>query len=316
MQEMFLGTAIRQRRLELGLTQERLCEGICEPITISRLENGKQTPSRNRINAILERLDMPSDRFYALLSKNELELEEKQKQIVGFNLQFGQARDENKMEIRAMALEAHHELEAIMEDDDMISRQLLLRSRIILGKDDGSRFNLEERKSMLLEAIRLTSPAFDLDEIGQGLYTVEEIKIINQIATAYGRAGEHMDAIGILNQLYKYIRKHFQNMPVYQAHFQMIAFNYSKELLWVGQYSKAIEVAEEGIGICINYGSYLSLPGLLAIKAEAYHFLEQDHKSRDLYRQSYYLYKAIGDESNRECICADAKKYLGLVFDD
>lgn len=51
MQEIFLGEAIKQRRLKMGLTQEQLCEGICEPITISRLENGRQTPSRNRITA-------------------------------------------------------------------------------------------------------------------------------------------------------------------------------------------------------------------------------------------------------------------------
>ena len=30
MKEVFLGEVIRQRRLELGLTQEELCEGICE----------------------------------------------------------------------------------------------------------------------------------------------------------------------------------------------------------------------------------------------------------------------------------------------
>ena len=36
MKEIFLGEVIRQRRLELGLTQEELCEGICEPMTISK----------------------------------------------------------------------------------------------------------------------------------------------------------------------------------------------------------------------------------------------------------------------------------------
>ena len=56
MREVFLGEYMKQRRLELGLTQEELCEGICEPITISRMENGRQTPSRNRINALLQRL--------------------------------------------------------------------------------------------------------------------------------------------------------------------------------------------------------------------------------------------------------------------
>ena len=59
MKEIFLGEFIKQRRLELGLTQEQLCEGICEPMTISRIENGRQTPSRNRINALLQRLGLP-----------------------------------------------------------------------------------------------------------------------------------------------------------------------------------------------------------------------------------------------------------------
>ena len=56
MKNVFLGEYIKQRRLDLGLTQEQLCDGICEPVTLSRLENGKQTPSRNRINALLQRL--------------------------------------------------------------------------------------------------------------------------------------------------------------------------------------------------------------------------------------------------------------------
>ena len=54
MQNYKLGEYIRQRRLDLGLTQEQVCAGICESVTLSRVENGKQTPSRNRINAILQ----------------------------------------------------------------------------------------------------------------------------------------------------------------------------------------------------------------------------------------------------------------------
>lgn len=79
MREVFLGEYMKQRRLELGLTQEELCEGICEPITISRMENGRQTPSRNRINALLQRLGLPDDRYFALLSKREEEIAALQK---------------------------------------------------------------------------------------------------------------------------------------------------------------------------------------------------------------------------------------------
>ena len=35
MQNFLLGEYIRQRRLDLGLTQAEVCSGICEPITLS-----------------------------------------------------------------------------------------------------------------------------------------------------------------------------------------------------------------------------------------------------------------------------------------
>lgn len=314
MQEIFLGEVIRQKRLELGLTQEQVCEGICDPITISRIENGKQTPNRTRINAILERLDLPADRYWAMLSKNELEVEALQKKVVAYNVQFERARGDERITIRDAALEVHKQLEIAAEKNDTVSRQLILRSRVLLGKEDG-RYSFKEQQAMLLEAIRLTVPSFDLDEIGSNLYTTEEIKTINQLAMIHGWAGEHMEAIGILSQLYKYIRKHFLNIPLTQAHLNMVAFNYARELDVVGQYEKAIQIAEEGRRICLEFGHYLHLPGLLAIMAEAYHFLGEDEKSKDFYRQSYYLYKAVGDKSNRAIIQAEAQKYFDLRFD-
>lgn len=45
MKNVFLGEYIKQRRLDLGLTQEQLCDGICEPMTLSRLEMGNRPPA-------------------------------------------------------------------------------------------------------------------------------------------------------------------------------------------------------------------------------------------------------------------------------
>lgn len=33
MKKLFVGEVIRKRRMELGLKQYELCEGICEPVT-------------------------------------------------------------------------------------------------------------------------------------------------------------------------------------------------------------------------------------------------------------------------------------------
>lgn len=315
MQEMFLGEAIKKRRLELGLTQEQLCEGICEPITISRLENGKQTPSRNRINALLERLDMPADRYYALLSKHELDIDALHKEIIAYNIRTNKASAEEIPQIRALALDAHRKLEAIMDADDTLSRQLILRSSVVIGTENGP-YCFEEKISMLTDAIRMTNPRFDLDDIGRGLYTTDEIKIINQLALAYSQAEKHLNAIGIFDQLSKYIRKHFRNIPLSRAKLNIVLYNYARELRIIEQYQQAIEVAEEGQRICLNYGHYHSLPGLLAIQAECYHFLGDITKSRDFYHQAYYLMKVVGDEFNLQILSLKAKKEINLSFEN
>ncbi len=67
MEYIDIGNIIKQRRKELHITQEELCEGICEPVTISRIENGKQIPSTNTLKAILERLDLPDETLISLV---------------------------------------------------------------------------------------------------------------------------------------------------------------------------------------------------------------------------------------------------------
>lgn len=311
MKEIFLGEIIRQRRLELGLTQEQLCEGICESMTISRLERGKQTPSRNTIIAILQRLGLPDDRYYALLSKNEVAISSLEKEIVACNIQFERAIDTDKPQIRREALEKLRQLENIIDKGDTVSRQLILRSKVLLGGEDGS-MGQQEKIEALLKAIRLTSPNFDLEEINSGLYTDAEIKIINQIVAIYSALGDHYRAIDILKQLLRYIHLHLQNIPPTRAHLPLVTFNYSRELAIVGRYADAIELAQQGRDICTKYGHYQFLPDFFAIIAGCYYHIENYPQSADYYRQAYYLYKAIGDDHNRSIIQKEAKNFIHL----
>ncbi len=51
-----LGETIRDLRRQQHVTQEQLAEGICSPITVSRIENGHQMPSKAILDALLSRL--------------------------------------------------------------------------------------------------------------------------------------------------------------------------------------------------------------------------------------------------------------------
>lgn len=314
MRELFLGEYIKQERLKQGITQEQLCEGICEPITISRMENGKQTPSYNRIRAFLQRLGLPDERYVALLSKNELEIKTLQDEIRADAIRFYRAAPENRAGIRTAGLQKLEELEKLAEPDDRIIRQYIMHERATFGKPDGP-YSLEEKLELLLEALRITVPNFDLEEINLGLYSMGETTLLNQIAVTYAQMGQEKKAIDIYRQLLKYVQKHYcEGMSRYAGKFALVAHNYTHALFMVGRYDDAIEVAELGQKVCVEYAHYQFLPGLLDLMGGCYFYQGNLEKCKEYYRDAYCLYKVTGNDHDRLLLEKDAKERLGLEF--
>lgn len=311
MEQVFLGEYVRQRREDLGLTQAQLCEGICEPITISRLENGRQVPSYTRIKALLQRLGLPGSRYFALLSKNEEKIESLKKEIQSDIICFGRAANEDRPHIREQALQKLEELEQLAESDDRIIRQYILSSKASLGKLDGP-YDFEEQLDMLLEAIRLTVPRFDLEEINLDRYSIAETTVINQIARCYSHMGQKAKAIDIYRQLLKYIEKNDQGLPKYANHFCLIAHNYAINLGLEKRYQECVEIAEQGRQVCVRYGDYQFLPGFLAILAECHYFMGEKLQSARRYMGACYIYDSIGEEHNLRIIQQEMKDRLNL----
>lgn len=300
METIFIGDYIRAKRMERGLTQEELCQGICEPITISRIENGKSLPPRETINKLLQRLGQP-ERYVILLSKNEMRIEELKEEIVHCNVQ--RKKDEGRVKL--------HELEEIAEKDDKLTRQFILRSKVLLGTPEGE-YSFEEKLQMLQEAIGPTIYNFDIERVGGNIYTLEEMKIINQIALTYSDNGEHKIAVNIFRKLFEYIQKNIKNRIQSGGYLPMVAFNYSRELTLRKQYEDAIEIAEIGWQYCIDYANGQFLPGLIAIMAECYYFLDNIQKSKELYIQAYHLYGALGRQRDVDRVRKEMKEYFGI----
>ena len=312
--EVFLGEYIKNRRIELGLTQEALCEGICEPMTISRLENGRQTPSRNNINALLQRLGLPGDRYFALLNKQEQQIEHLKKEIVSCNVQHQSALEPQRSAILNKAYEKIDILEAITDTDDHLLQQFILRTKVHLGQKDGTPYSLDEQLEMLLIAIHLTVPNFDLEEINVHLYCLDEIKVINQIANLYMDKGENRKATAIFRQLLKYIQKHYQNILESAGYLPHVASNYALALYKCKYYAEALEIAELGRQSCVKFGYYDSLPNLLHTMAQCYFHLGDDEASKALFYQAYYIYRATDDYRGAALLQEDAKEYYSIPF--
>lgn len=307
MKTYFIGDLVKKRRKELGLTQEQLCEGICEPLTISRLENGKQTPSMNTLRVILQRLGMPEHKYYALTSQHESQIADLQTEIIS----------SNTLKDRKRGLQALSELEEIADPDDHLIQQFILRSKALLGKEKDGKivpYPLEEELEILFQAIRLTAPKFDIDAIYEGLYSMDEVKVINQIACVYSDLKQRKKAVDIYDQLLQYIEKHFQNILQSGGLLPLVSYNYARELNLVGRYEEAIEIAETGWKACVQYGQYHTLPATVALIAECCHFLGKDEKSKDYYKQAYYISKAIDNTGCLHTVMKEVKEYFGDDF--
>ena len=303
MQNYRLGDYIRQRRQELNLTQEQVCAGICEPVTLSRFENGRQTPSRTRINAILQRLGLPDDRYYALVTPEELEIEALKKEIVACNALKHVNEGFDKIS----------QLEKIVKPDDQITQQFILRSKVLLGGLD-KRYSSDERIQMLMQAIQMTIPNFRLSKIEDYLYTLDEMKLVNQIGNAYSLAGDNDKAADIFYRLLQYMRRHLQEMVTSNRMLPLVLYNFARSLDLLERYEESARIARNGKEACIKYGHYQILHSCLEIEAECDFFLGKKEESAERYREAFYICKVMRYEDDLQIIRNEAQKYLDIIF--
>ncbi len=307
-----IGELIRQRRIECGFSQEELCYGICEQPTMSRIENGTTTPSRSKLTALLQRLGMVGEKYYALLSENELAVANLQSEIMTCMVQRDSIAGLDKVE----------QLEQIMEKDDHILKQFILRSRVAFGKrtDNGiEKYNFEERIDLLYEAIRLTVPHFKIENIADYILGTDEIQIIGQIATSYAYEYQFTESSSIYSRLINYVESHSKTLNQEETRSPvsiLVAYNYSLSLYENNQYFEAIVVSDIGIKYSRELRNSSYLANLLFIKAYCLFHLKDFSTSKNIFLQSYYVYQAINDTESSNYVRDTIKQLFPLSIEN
>ena len=110
-----LGIIIRQRRDMLGLSQQQLCQGICDRSTLSRIERGDQVPSYYTLHALLQRLGMQEKDIRFFLSQPDFETAQLQREIVALNTRKQWLQAQQKI----------RELQALPTAADPLTRQFI-----------------------------------------------------------------------------------------------------------------------------------------------------------------------------------------------
>lgn len=161
-----------------------------------------------------------------------------------------------------------------------------------------------------MEAIHLTSPRFDLEELSKCLYYRDEVAIISKIAITYTCCGQRWKTIDILGQLLTLVLKRTPD----HSYLPLLANNYALQLALENRLEDALEISRLGRQACVKKGHYHLLPKFLHIEAECYYLAGDLNTSLELFRSAYYIYGAVMDTRNQEYLKTDAEERFQLVF--
>lgn len=285
-----IGDYIREIRLRKGYTQEDVSFGICTSATLSRIENGAQTPGRYILDKLMERLGMENSVFNIFVSKEEMELYECVQEMVR-NIADGNFEELEKQ---------IQKVEGLTKKTSHLERQYLYFAKAeLLRKKNGAS---DEVYELLMKAIHVTLPQFDgKTPLRENLLTFDEIVIINSIAFKHARE-QHLDiALKLGYWLKEYMEERMMDSKQKTAKYPVIVYNLSLWLTQTREFDKVEQVADEGVGFCIQYGNLIMLPLLLYNKACALAELDRNKEAKKYFAQSVVLFEIMKkDEKARQ----------------
>ncbi|MBO7078924.1 MAG: helix-turn-helix domain-containing protein [Bacilli bacterium] len=257
-----LGDIIRDLRKRKHMTQEQLAEGICSPVSISRIENGTQMPSSQVLDSLLSKLGTSTYQICNIYYKTD-------KQIL-----FEKNADEVAQLIKIGQIdEADTKLEELKSqiDDNSINKQyyLLLQGSIMIYQNKIS----EDLILTLKNALELTKPHFCYSDFRNMLLSVREANILSLILISYFRSDKIVDAIALGEELLSSMAKTDNHLKDYTMIRINVGINLTQCLEKECRYKEALDKCRQIEEFSYKSSEHSLLPEILFIKAKQLYYL-------------------------------------------
>lgn len=291
MREMIFGEEIRRLRVEKGITQERLADGICSASSLSRIENGSQVPSRRTFRLLMERLDGPDYSYAHFLSPAAYKREMLQEKIL-------EALEYHNREFAAELLGEFAELN---DFDNVKSYQFFEMCKLICFGNETQREEYAELCFRILKRGRphMEGEALFLDKLWEirimkeSLHMVKndwvEFLILNNLAVGYMWRQDYAKAIQIFAFMFSQLeddafmrRRSFKTRGV-------LCHNIALCLLQMGKTQEAKTYLRKSFICMQNEGGILPALHLLRTKME----LSKMTNELDGYNREEMLLKSL-----------------------
>ncbi|RJP00290.1 XRE family transcriptional regulator [Exiguobacterium sp. RIT452] len=280
-----IGNEIKRIRQERNWTQSELCRGICSQAEISKIENGRNSPTVDLLQQIAERLEVPISN----LLENKAEIET-------FN-RFDHM-------LLKLTREGHYDQiqkYEVQKSDSISSETTLLLEYYRIISD--YRMDKFDYRTTSVKLSRLTEEG-ELKFESPGLY----LRIKMALAILYAENFDYKQAEKIYADLEDLDFRNDIEMRTQQL---KIIYNHAKLLFKVGKFDKGLTVTQEGIQLSVHLHNFSYMAHLYYQKGEFFEELYGlEANTCQSYMMAYELFSAFQMFRYADIVKDVKKKFL------
>ena len=304
MGQQYIGAIIKEFRKRKNLTQDDLCIGDLDTVTISRIENGHTMPQLGVIKQIFARLGLKTPMNMVSVTDEEYDkyilqeqIEEAEKNDLDF-LELLEKFKDNPVGMDAFDWQFYYSYKALCLEKRQCDKAELL--------------------DLYLSAIKETLPSFSTDANfkKRNYYTSNELLCIYKIACLMLNTQNRKQAYKLFQFLYDYMQCENIDEEEKDKYFAVVILNLCKCKEEANAFESALKLAEQGIDFLIEKDILDKLTDLLYIKAKMEIILGRSEASLKSLRPMFIILRYQKKQSQIDELRAELKNKYNYILPD
>jgi transcriptional regulator with XRE-family HTH domain len=299
-----IGEFIGGLRKSAGISQRKLCKGICNASTYNRIENGLIHGHVYLLEPLMQRLGRDINLYFnTFLSARDFE----EKQIRDGFEHFMVARQFEQAE------RLIDDLAAKKRYQKGVNLQFIkiARSSVVACREGFS----DNYINMVTDALKITIHGFDEQKLETYRLSYNEIFLVNKTALYYIETNETERGIRIFYKLRDSMNNSYADETEKARMYPMVLYNLSRHLERNNRYDEALEISKEGKEQEVNRQRLSLLPGFAVNNALTFFNAGKKDESIPYFALAYYGSFVTGGVVNPNSIGGYAKENLHMIFD-
>ena len=296
-------------RKAMGITQEELCDGICDVSTLSKIENGHYGVKRDTYRKLMEKMGRVTEMRYAICLEQDGRLLEDRAAWEGAIKRYDYASAETYLKrMKAVA------------DDNVLTAQYLARAEAVLDFLQG-RICAEEKTERIDRAIRMTVPDYERYLNSEKVFPFfkEELLALMSLGNAYRRIGEEERGRRMYEAVLRCLNADYMGDPDKTEMRITVGNNMAKAYAEASRHREALREIDACLCLCRERDySHLVAPLLVAKAHSCVRLVEKEEWGKEhleeaerLLRQAYSLAAARMEEKIKETVIRYFERHLG-----